>query len=177
VLLVLPLWLGARGGWLALGLGASALALLYGLGNSDTQGLASAPAPGPRWRRQLALFTGAAQQLARSGRSLGAILAVSALILLSIAGQLYCALWSLGLTVLPLTAAKVFPLLLLSMSVPLSFAGFGPREAAVAGLYGALQLSQADGLAFSVAYGSLLLCSVLPCLGIALWLGRGEEGA
>lgn len=169
---VLPLWLAARGVWLGLGLGALALWLLYAVR------VAPLPAAGRAGLRgQLYSFGGALGQLARERRSLGVILGASALILLSIGVQLYCALWSLGLTVSPLTAAKVFPLLLLSMSVPLSFAGFGPREAAVAGLYGALSLSRADGLAFSVAYGSLALCSSLPCACVALWLARGRSAA
>lgn len=167
---VLPLWLGERGVWLGLGLGALALASLYAL-----RGAPPAAAARAGWRGQLSSLGGALGQLAREGRGLGIILGASALILLSIAVQLYCALWSLGLTVSPLTAAKVFPLLLLSMSVPLSFAGFGPREAAVAGLYGALSLSRSDGLAFSVAYGSLALCSSVPCACVALWLARGRR--
>ena len=162
-LAVLPLWLGARGSSLLL-CAVALPALAYGVGRERA----------PRASGQLALFTGAARQLARSG-SLGSLLAISALILLSIAGQLCCALWSLGLSVPPLAAAKVFPLLLLAMSLPLSFFGFGPREAAVAALYGSLQLSRADGLAFSVAYGTLLLVSSLPCLGLALWLVREER--
>jgi len=172
-LCALPLWLGTRGVWIALALIAAAwLVARAARALPEERAL-----PASAWREQLVLLGLALRRVAASGRTLALLLSASGLVLLSIAGQLYCALWSIDLSLSPLTAAKVFPMLLLSMSVPLSFAGFGPREAAAAGLYGALQLSEADGLAFSVAYGTVLLFSSLPCLGLALWLGRKERQA
>lgn len=170
VLSVLPLWLGERGAWLALGLAAVGLSVLW---RWRARG---APAErGAAWRAQLNAFVSALARILTSRRTFVPALGLSALILVSIAVQLYCALRSLDLALAPLTAAKVFPLLLLSMSVPLSFAGFGPREAAATSLFGAMQLSRADGLAFSVAFGTLLLCSVVPSLSMALWFGRDER--
>lgn len=160
VLAVLPLWLSAQHVWLVL----AACALIW-------LALVLLRAHSP----QLALLTGALAQLVATRRQLGKILGLSTLILFSIAVQLYCALWSIDLTLSPLTAAKVFPLLLLSMSIPISFAGFGPREAAAATLFSAMQLSRADGVAFAVAFGTLLLCSTIPSLCMAWWFSRAED--
>jgi hypothetical protein len=74
---------------------------------------------------------------------------------------------------LPLAAAmRVFPYMLLSMALPLSLAGFGPREMTAATLYRAAHLSESDGLAFGLAFGALLLLSTLPCLCVCWWLGE-----
>lgn len=51
---------------------------------------------------------------------------------------------------------------LMTMLVPLTVAGWGLREAAAAGLWGAVGLSPVDGVAVSVAYGLIVLASSLP---------------
>jgi uncharacterized membrane protein YbhN (UPF0104 family) len=171
VLAVLPLWFGVPGAGIALSLtGLTWLAIALARAFSP-----AAPEGASAWRQQLAQLMAALARLLASRRTLGPVLGLSVLILLSIGVQLYCALWSLDLSLSPLAAAKVFPLLLLSMSVPLAFAGFGPREAAAASLFDAMQLSRLDGLAFSVAFGSLLLCSSVPSLGMALWFSRDKR--
>jgi glycosyltransferase 2 family protein len=91
-------------------------------------------------------------------------LALSTGILLSLVAQLYCALYAVSLSLPPRAALQIFPFMLLSMAVPFSFAGFGPREAATAALYHAAQLSHADGVAFALAYGVLSLLAALPGL-------------
>jgi hypothetical protein len=75
----------------------------------------------------------------------------------------------------PSDAVKVFPYMLLSMALPLSIAGFGPREAVTASLYRAAHLAGSDGLAFGVAYGAMLLVALPPCLCVALWLARAPR--
>ena len=104
-------------------------------------------------------------------RAVLAQIAMSSCVVLTLIVQLYCALGAIGLTLPPLTAAKVFPFMLLSMAVPFSFAGFGPREAATAALYHALHMSAADGAAFAMAYGALSLSTAVPGLLVFL-LGR-----
>jgi glycosyltransferase 2 family protein len=91
-------------------------------------------------------------------------LGLSTGILLSLVAQLYCALYAVSLSLPPRAALQIFPFMLLSMAVPFSFAGFGPREAATAALYHAAQLSHADGVAFALAYGVLSLLAALPGL-------------
>jgi uncharacterized membrane protein YbhN (UPF0104 family) len=57
---------------------------------------------------------------------------------------------------------------LLAMSVPLSLAGWGPREGVTAWLFGAAGLGAAQGLATSVVYGVLALAAALPGAGFLL---------
>jgi glycosyltransferase 2 family protein len=64
---------------------------------------------------------------------------------------------------------RVAPLLvvsLLSMSVPLSVGGWGPREATTAVAFGVAGLGADTGLATAVAYGVLALVSTLPGLAV-----------
>jgi glycosyltransferase 2 family protein len=105
-------------------------------------------------------------------RAFAVQLGLSAGVLLTLIAQLYCALAGVGLSLSPLAAARVFPLVLLAMTIPLSLAGFGPREAATAGLYHALALSEADGAAFALAYGTLSLMAAMPALLCFAWARR-----
>ena len=162
----LPLWLGGRGAWL----GASALATLL-LIALLVQRMAAASEREPRSPplRALLQLARALHRLLSSPRYLGGQLALSSAITLSIIAQLYCALGALGLSLSAAQATQIFPWMLLSMSLPLAFAGFGPREAVTAELYDVLQLSVADGAAFALAFGAILLCTSVPCLLIALY--------
>lgn len=53
---------------------------------------------------------------------------------------------------------------LLGASVPLSLAGWGPREGAAAGAFAAIGLGAANGVEVSAAYGALSLIAVTPGL-------------
>jgi uncharacterized membrane protein YbhN (UPF0104 family) len=164
----LPLWLGSTGLWLS---GAAfGLVLLAGLLALSSRDQPATRTQRPAWLRELWLLADALGRVVRHPPALLALFALSTLIALSICVQLYCALAALGMELPLATAAQVFPLMLLSMTVPLSFAGFGPREAATAKLYAALSLSAADGAAFAVAFGGVLLCSCIPTLCVVLWL-------
>jgi len=168
----LPLWFGKTGVWLsAAALGALLLftALVRRIPRADTA-TRSAPV------RALLELSLALQLLLASRRYLGAQLALSSVITLSIALQLYCALGALGLSLSAAQATQVFPLMLLSMSLPLAFAGFGPREAVTAELYDILHLSAADGAAFALAFGAILICTSLPCLLLVLSLASPAQG-
>jgi len=73
----------------------------------------------------------------------------------------------------PLSVAAVaafVPLILLMMLVPLTIGGWGLREGAAAVLFPVAGASAAGGLAASVAFGLMLLVSVLP--GVAIVLKR-----
>lgn len=177
--LALPLWFGTRGIWLSIALASCAFGAIYMLWRLPSAPALAAESSATTWSRRVLLrpvlrMAAALKLLLSAPRFLLAQLALSIGILLSITLQLYCALGSLGLS-LPLSAAaRVYPFMLLSMTLPLSIAGFGPREAATTQLYSALHLSAADGAAFGVAYGLLSLCTTLPCLLLVLCLGRSS---
>jgi uncharacterized membrane protein YbhN (UPF0104 family) len=65
-------------------------------------------------------------------------------------------------------------LALLAMSVPTSFAGFGPREGVAAWAFGAAGLTAAQGVATGVAYGVLVLVGSLPGAAVLLWRRRSR---
>ena len=72
-------------------------------------------------------------------------------------------------TTLPLAAIlTLVPLILLTMVLPLTIGGWGLREGAAAALFPLAGASAAAGLATSIAFGLMLLVSVLPGL-VALW--------
>ncbi|HBM58735.1 MAG TPA: UPF0104 family protein [Citreicella sp.] len=72
-------------------------------------------------------------------------------------------------TPLPLAAIlALVPLILLTMVLPLTIGGWGLREGAAAALFPLAGASAAAGLATSIAFGLMLLVSVLPGL-VALW--------
>jgi uncharacterized membrane protein YbhN (UPF0104 family) len=169
----LPLWFGKIGIWLSVG----ALAVLAVLAALVRRVSAVDTHTRSMPLRGILELSRALQRLLASRRYLTAQLSLSSVITLSIAAQLYCALGALGLSLSAAQATQVFPLMLLSMSLPLAFAGFGPREAVTAELYDILHLSAADGAAFALAFGAILICTSLPCLLLVLWLGEHEQGA
>lgn len=59
---------------------------------------------------------------------------------------------------------------LLVSAVPLNLAGWGPREGAAAWVFGAVGAGAAQGVATSVAYGTIVFVAALP--GAVLLLGR-----
>ena len=64
------------------------------------------------------------------------------------------------------------PLVLLAMAVPLSFAGWGPRELSAALLWPALGATPEEGVAISAAYGLSVLLGALPGLAVWAWPER-----
>jgi uncharacterized membrane protein YbhN (UPF0104 family) len=166
-LATLPLWFGAAGfgacafGFALLWLAAAAVRRRPALGALQQRSAAM---------RALLRLSLALRELLASPRYLASQFLLSSLLVISLAAQLYCALSALGLQLSAAQAAQVFPLMLLSMSVPLSFAGFGPRETVTAELYSLLKLSAADGAAFAIAFGAIQVCTSLPCLLLVLCL-------
>jgi uncharacterized membrane protein YbhN (UPF0104 family) len=157
-LAALPLWFerpaGVRAASFVCAFGAFALALRW-----------AARSPEPVQGRVLSTLRRLLRDLVRAFSEPRAALiqiVLSTGIVLSLVAQLYCALGALSLSLPPRAALQIFPFVLLSMAVPFSFAGFGPREAATAALYHAAQLSHADGVAFALAYGVLALLAAVP---------------
>lgn len=79
---------------------------------------------------------------------------------------------------LPTIAAAAVCVLLVTM-IPLSFAGWGVREAGAVWVFGLVGLSRETALAVSLVFGAALLVAALP--GIAFWLApsatRGTDPA
>jgi len=66
-------------------------------------------------------------------------------------------------------------ILLLSMVIPLTVAGWGIREGAAAVLWPMVGLPAEQGVALSVGYGALVLVSSLPGV-VFLFIGQPEKG-
>ncbi|GAB3072278.1 lysylphosphatidylglycerol synthase transmembrane domain-containing protein [Intrasporangium mesophilum] len=85
---------------------------------------------------------------------------------------------SAGVAVSP---ARLLPLglvVMIAMAVPLSLAGWGPREGATAWAFGAAGLGVNQGVAVAVIYGVMVLVASLPGAGLLLagrWGRRGRE--
>ena len=54
------------------------------------------------------------------------------------------------------------PVVLFSMPIPITIAGWGVREASAAAIWGLAELPAVDGVAISVTYGIIVLISALP---------------
>lgn len=92
----------------------------------------------------------------------------SLMVLASYLGVFLCIAWGAGYLDSPESAAVIVGLgsvLLLSMVVPVTVAGWGVREGAAALLWPVAGLPAEQGVALSVGYGALVLVSSLP--GIA----------
>ncbi len=79
---------------------------------------------------------------------------------------------ALGMTLAPLAAIRIVPLVLVASSVPAFVGGFGIREAAAAALYHLTGLSAADGAAIALVYGSVGLAASLPGIFALQWRHR-----
>ncbi|UWQ97402.1 flippase-like domain-containing protein [Rhodobacteraceae bacterium M385] len=102
----------------------------------------------PVWRQQAALSLGTA--------------------LCNIAAFGFCAV-ALGVALPLLAAISLVPLILFAMVLPLSISGWGLREGAAAVLFPLIGASMSAGLATSVAFGLVFLCTVIPGL-LLTWL-------
>lgn len=72
-------------------------------------------------------------------------------------------------TTLELTAVMlVVPLILLTMLIPVSISGWGLREGAAAALFPMIGATSTQGFAASLAFGLMLLVSVLPAVPFVL---------
>jgi len=149
--LVCCCWLGL-GAWAVTGgLAAEAVAVVAAV---SAGGLALLAAPPGRPVRRCLVDDGPAQ------------LGASALLTTSFVVGYLLAARAVGVPP-SLTLAAVVPLVLLAMAVPLSFAGWGPRELSAALLWPALGASAEEGVAVAAAYGLSVLLGALP--GLVVW--------
>jgi hypothetical protein len=94
----------------------------------------------------------------------GVVLLLSAV---SVAGHLVVflvAAESVGVALTPLQLVPVGALVLLGAAIPLSLAGWGPREGVAAWAFTAFGSSAADGLTVAVTFGVLAMVATLPGL-------------
>jgi len=95
---------------------------------------------------------------------LGLSLAGNALAALSV----YAFTVGLGLPISAWACLALVPAAVLAMLIPISFAGWGLREAAMVVLFGYLGVAPDVALALSIAFGLALIVAALP--GCVLWL-------
>jgi glycosyltransferase 2 family protein len=130
--------LGGLTGYLLLGVGVMALALLVGWLLLHKQ-------------RRIAL-----------GGAVPAVLGLSAVAFAGHVTLFVVAAQAAGVTASPARLVPLLVIALLAMGLPLNVAGWGPREGATAVLFGAAGLGSGVGLSTSIAYGVLTLVASLP---------------
>ena len=134
---------------------AAALLLLVGAGwavHRERRG---------RTGRVARLLGGEARALLNPTASLGIVVAS----LLVLAGHVATFVVAARATGVRLAVGDLVPLalvVLLAAGLPLNVAGWGPREGAAAGVFAAVGLGAAQGLAVAVAYGAIVLVATLP---------------
>nr|TFG54259.1 MAG: flippase-like domain-containing protein [Hyphomicrobiales bacterium] len=74
----------------------------------------------------------------------------------------YCAGRAIGITMSVPEVVALVPAILFSMTIPITIAGWGIREASAASIFELAHLAPVDGVAISVAYGIIVLLSAVP---------------
>jgi uncharacterized protein (TIRG00374 family) len=74
----------------------------------------------------------------------------------------YCAARAIGIAMSFSEVVALVPVILLSMTIPITIAGWGIREASAAAIWGLANLTPTDGVAISVTYGIIILLSAMP---------------
>lgn len=85
------------------------------------------------------------------------------------------AIRTVGTDVSVVAALPLASVALLVAAVPVHVAGWGPREGAAAGVFGAAGLGGADGVAVSVVYGVMALVAALPGALLLAMMSRGRH--
>jgi uncharacterized membrane protein YbhN (UPF0104 family) len=130
--------------------------------------LASGRRPAGRWGRAVRAGWSDLRAGVLARRSLPGVTAASVLIAAGHASVFLIAAASTGTMG---SAARVLPValvVLMAMTVPLSIAGWGPREGAAAWAFSAAGLGAAQGVATATTYGVLALVAVLPGAAVIL---------
>lgn len=108
-------------------------------------------------------FDAAARPPTRNAwRTLPAIVLASGLVTLGHAGTFLIAARAAGSAASPLLLLPLALVVQMASAIPVSLAGWGPREGAAAWVFGAAGLGAAQGVGASVAYGVLVLVATLP---------------
>jgi uncharacterized membrane protein YbhN (UPF0104 family) len=95
-------------------------------------------------------------------RTLPPIVLASGLVALGHAATFLIAARTAGSVASPLLLLPLALVVQMASSIPVSLAGWGPREGAAAWVFGAAGLGAAQGLGAAVAYGVLVLVATLP---------------
>lgn len=103
-----------------------------------------------------------ARRAVLSGTALPVHLVSGALLVASFVGVFLLAALAVGAETAPLSTALLAAPVLMAMLIPVSWAGWGVREAAAAGLWGLVGLPPSEGVLISMAYGTLVLLASLP---------------
>jgi glycosyltransferase 2 family protein len=120
-----------------------------------------------RWQAARSLLRDGARALF-APRLLAAHLSLSLLLVASHVTGFVLVARALGYALPVVVAAQVVPPVLVASTLPGFFAGWGPREAAAAGLYHLSGLAAADGALVALCWGSLGLLVSTP--GLWRWL-------
>ena len=102
------------------------------------------------------------------------VVAASVLVVTGHVATFVVAARSAGVTAAVPSLLPLALLVLVAMGLPLNVAGWGPREGAAAGLFGAAGLGSAAGMGTAVVYGVLVLVASLP--GAVLLLVSRRSG-
>jgi uncharacterized membrane protein YbhN (UPF0104 family) len=126
-----------------------------------------------RWRRWRALgdflrVSGDLRRIVLAPRFALPLLALSLVANALPALAVYAFAVGLDLPVSALDCLALVPAAILAMLIPISFAGWGLREAAMVVLFGYIGLAGNAALALSIAFGLALVAASLP--GCILWL-------
>jgi uncharacterized membrane protein YbhN (UPF0104 family) len=127
-----------------------------------------------RWGRVLGTVRADVRTgLLARGRWVGVLLS-SIVVIAGHVGTFVIAARTAGSTAATIVLVPLAVLVLLAMSVPLSVAGWGPREGVAAWAFAAAGLTAAAGVATAVTYGVLVLFASLPGAVVLLagWLTR-----
>jgi uncharacterized membrane protein YbhN (UPF0104 family) len=86
----------------------------------------------------------------------------------------YCAGRAIGISMSLGEVVALVPAILFSMTIPITIAGWGIREASAAAIWGLANLTPSDGVAVSVTYGIIVFLSALP--GLFFVIPRSAQG-
>ena len=131
-----------------------------------------------RWSRVLRAGWADLRAGVLAARVLPGVAAASLLVAAGHVAVFLIAARAAGTTGSLLRVLPVALLVMLAMAVPVSVAGWGPREGVAAWAFGAAGLGAAQGVATATAYGVLALVAVLPgaAVIVAERLPRGRAG-
>jgi glycosyltransferase 2 family protein len=131
--------------------------------------------PRTQWARLRAAVAGDARDALLARRAFPAIAFASVLVVMGHAATFLIAARSAGLSAPPSRMLPLALLAMLAMVLP-SLAGWGPREAATAWLFGAAGLGADQGVATAVVYGVMVLVASLPggLVLVGAWLPRAR---
>ncbi|MDX6326397.1 MAG: glycosyltransferase 2 family protein [Nocardioidaceae bacterium] len=123
---------------------------------------------GSRWGRALRLVVGDLRGgLLRRGAWAG-VLAASTVVVAGHAATFVIATRTAGVSVSAVRLLPLTLLVLLAMAVPMSIAGWGPREGVAAWSFGLAGLGAQQGISAAVVYGVLVLVASLPGAAVLL---------